>query len=265
MNQRITVEAKVKAPIEKVWEFWTGTRHIERWNNASPDWHTPRAINNLKLAGRFTSRMEAKDGSTGFDFAGTYTNIEEFKKIEYRLDDGRMVRIDFIDEEDGIAIVETFEIEKENSPEMQKMGWQAILDNFKKYAESNSGGLKSILKSTAAVFAGFVTVAVLSMLTDLVLEKTGVFPSAGDGLFVAWMLALALVYRCVYTVLGGYVTARLSSQHGQRNVLVLASIGTVAGISGVFYGWSMSAHWYPIAIAVTAFPLTWLGGWLRNR
>lgn len=265
MNQKITVETKVKAPIEKVWECWTGARHIERWNNASPEWHTPRAINNLKLGGRFTTRMEAKDGSAGFDFAGTYTTIEECKKIEYRLDDGRMARIDFIDEEDGVAIIETFDAEKVNPAEMQKQGWQAILDNFKAYAESQSSGFRSILKATGAVFAGFVVVALLSTATDAILEKAGVFPSIGDGLFIPWMLALALAYRCIYTVLGGYVTARLSAEHARRNVIVLGSIGTIAGIAGAVYGWDLSQHWYPIAIAVTAYPLTWFGGWLRNR
>ncbi|HEY0908465.1 MAG TPA: SRPBCC family protein [Candidatus Paceibacterota bacterium] len=264
MNQKITVETKVKAPIEKVWAFWTEAKHIEKWNNASPDWHTPRAINNLKIGGRFTSRMEAKDGSAGFDFGGTYTTIEQFSKIEYRMDDGRMARIDFIDEEDGVAIVETFDPEKVNPAEMQKAGWQAILDNFKSYAESNGGGMKVVLKSAGAVFAGFVTVALLSTVTDMALEKVGVFPAPGEGLFITWMLALALAYRCVYTVLGGYVTARPSSQHARHNVVILASIGTVAGIAGVFYGWNLSQHWYPIAIAVTAFPLTWLGGWIRE-
>jgi uncharacterized protein YndB with AHSA1/START domain len=149
---KITVETKIKAPLKTIWELWTGVEHIEKWNNASADWHTPTAVNNLKIAGGFSYRMEARDGSFGFDFSGTYTNIELYKKIEYKLDDGRMVRIDFIEEGDEVAIVETFETEKVNPPEMQKTGWQAILDNFKAYTLAYNGKTASLLRSARGLF-----------------------------------------------------------------------------------------------------------------
>ncbi len=138
MNQRITVETQVNAPLEVVWSFWTGTKHIEVWNAASKDWYTPQAINNLKIGGRFTYRMEARDGSSGFDFAGTYTTIVPNEKIEYKLDDGRVVRIDFIPENGMVSIVETFEPETIHGLDMQRVGWQTILDSFKAYTEKNS-------------------------------------------------------------------------------------------------------------------------------
>lgn len=262
MNQKITVETKIKAPIEKIWECWTETKHIEKWNAASSDWHTVRAINNLKLAGRFTYRMEAKDGSEGFDLAGTYTLIEPLKKIEYRLDDGRMVRIDFVEEDDGVAIIETFDPEDINSPEMQKMGWQGILNSFKVYTLSQNGKAKLLLTSIGAILAGFVTVFILSVLTDSLFEKLGIFPSTPDGILSPWMLTLALLYRCIYTVLGGYITAKLSPVKPLRNVVILGGVGTIAAILGLIGGWNLSAHWYPIALAITAFPLVWIGGWL---
>lgn len=149
---KITVETKIKAPLHLVWELWTGVQHIEKWNNASPDWHTPTAVNNLKIAGGFSYRMEARDGSAGFDLRGSYTNIELYKKIEYKLEDGRMVRIDFIEEGDEVAIVETFEPEKVNSPEMQKAGWQAILDNFKAYTLAYNSKTATTLRKVKGLF-----------------------------------------------------------------------------------------------------------------
>ena len=133
----ITVEAAIVAPIEKVWKYWTEPQHITQWNNASEDWHTPHAENDLKEGGRFTSRMEAKDGSFGFDFGGTYTLVETNKQIEYTLDDGRKVSINFTSQGNETTVVETFEAENMNSIELQKGGWQAILDNFKKYVENS--------------------------------------------------------------------------------------------------------------------------------
>lgn len=133
----ITVQTTIKAPIDKVWEKWINPEHIVKWNNASEDWHTPRAENDLRAGGRFLSRMEAKDGSTGFDFTGTYDLIKWEEIIEYTLDDGRKVKVQFIDEDDRTIVIETFEAEKENPIEMQRGGWQAILDNFKKYSETN--------------------------------------------------------------------------------------------------------------------------------
>ena len=123
-----------------------------------------------------------------------------------------------------------------------------------------------MIKSIIAVVAGFLTVVVLSMGTDKLLESTGIFPPPSEmGLFVTWMLGLALFYRTVYTVAGGYVTAWLAPQNPMKHVWVLAIIGQIGGISGVIAGWNLSAHWYPIAIAVLAIPSVWLGGWLRTR
>lgn len=134
----ITVETTVEAPIEKIWDHWTNPEHITKWNNASDDWHTPRATNDLKVGGKFTARMESRDGSNGFDFEGTYTSVEPDKKIEYHMTDGRKVKIDFAKEDDKYKVIESFEAENEFPLEMQRGGWQSILDNFKKYTESNS-------------------------------------------------------------------------------------------------------------------------------
>lgn len=121
------------------------------------------------------------------------------------------------------------------------------------------------LKSIWAVFAGFLTVVILSTATDLIFEGLGVFPPIGQGIFITWMLALALSYRLIYTVMGGYITAKLAPQNPMKHVTVLAVIGTIAGFIGIFVGWNMSEHWYPIALAVTAFPCTWYGGKLREK
>jgi uncharacterized protein YndB with AHSA1/START domain len=131
----ITVEALVNAPIETTWAFWTGPDHITQWNNASDDWHTPWAKNDLVPGGRFVARMEAKDGSMGFDFGGTYDEVVEHQVISYTLDDKRKVTVRFTETDSGTKVVEEFEAEDENSPELQQQGWQAILDNFKKYTE----------------------------------------------------------------------------------------------------------------------------------
>lgn len=136
----ITVETTVKAPIEQVWKFWTEPKHIVQWNSASPDWHTPRAENDLRVGGKFTARMEARDGSFGFDFEGVYDAVEEYRYIEYTIGDGRKVQVYFTpaDAENETKVVETFEAEGTHSVEMQKGGWQAIMDNFKKHAETAS-------------------------------------------------------------------------------------------------------------------------------
>jgi len=133
----ITVETTVNAPVEKVWKYWSEPGHITKWAHASDDWHTTRAENDLRTGGKFLSRMEAKDGSFGFDFGGEYTNVEEHKTIEYTMGDGRKVRIDFTPQGNATKVVETFDAEITNSIEMQRGGWQAILDNFKKYTETN--------------------------------------------------------------------------------------------------------------------------------
>jgi len=132
----ITVETSVKAPVEKVWEYWTKPEHITRWNNASDDWHTPHAENDLRPGGSFIYRMEAKDGSFGFDYGGVYDTITPNKNIAYTIGDGRKVQVVFTPEGDTTRVVETFEAENTHSIEMQRGGWQSILDNFKKHAEA---------------------------------------------------------------------------------------------------------------------------------
>ena len=136
-RQEITIETIVKAPVAKVWGYWTKPEHIIKWNNASDDWHTTKAENDLREGGKFSSRMEAKDGSFGFDFGGIYDVIREHEYIEYTLGDGRKVKITFTGNGIETKIVETFKAENTNSIEMQRSGWQVILDNFKKYTETN--------------------------------------------------------------------------------------------------------------------------------
>lgn len=132
----IIVKANITAPIEKVWKMWTDPTHIVHWNNASDDWHTPYAENDLKENGKFIFRMAAKDGSFEFDFNGTYNEIEINKEINYTIADGRKVKILFTPVDDTTKVSETFEAEETNPVEMQKGGWQAILNNFKKYVEN---------------------------------------------------------------------------------------------------------------------------------
>jgi len=134
----ITVETKINAPVEKVWKFWTDPKHIIKWNQASDDWHTPHAENDLRVEGRFLSRMEAKDNSGGFDFSGKYTKVEPHKLIEYVMDDERKVEVKFISKASTTTVTERFEAEQTHSIEMQQTGWQAILDNFKKYVEQST-------------------------------------------------------------------------------------------------------------------------------
>lgn len=133
---KITVEAAVAAPLDTTWRSWTEPEHITKWNAASDDWCSPRATNDLRVGGQFSARMEAKDGSVGFDFEGTYTLVEEGKRIEYVMADGRTVQIVFTEEGNQVRVTETFDTENENSAELQRAGWQAIMDNFKRYTES---------------------------------------------------------------------------------------------------------------------------------
>ncbi len=134
----ITIETTINAPIDTVWECWTNPEHVKTWNNASPDWHTPKAENDLREGGSFTYRMEAKDGSFGFDFGGKYTTVVHHKQIDYTMDDGRTVSTSFDEHAGHTHITETFDPETENSIDMQRQGWQSILDNFKKHVESHS-------------------------------------------------------------------------------------------------------------------------------
>ncbi|WP_333600541.1 SRPBCC family protein [Flavobacterium sp.] len=131
----ITVKTIVKAPIEKVWNLWTQPEHITQWNNASEDWHTPKASNDLKAGGKFNFTMASRDGKMSFDFEGTYTAVKEHSVIEYNIIDGRKVSITFEATPNGVTITESFDAETVNPEEMQRQGWQNILDNFKKYSE----------------------------------------------------------------------------------------------------------------------------------
>lgn len=135
----ITVTTTIKAPIDKVWACWTEPEHIVHWNSASEDWHSPSASNDLQAGGSFSYRMEAKDGSVGFDFGGVYEQVDRHAYISYAMSDGRRVRIEFSsDDTHTTTITETFETEDVHPLDMQEAGWQAILDNFKRYTESQN-------------------------------------------------------------------------------------------------------------------------------
>lgn len=133
--QRIAVETTVHAPIEQVWQAYTTPEDIVQWNAASDDWHTPRATVDLREGGQFSSRMEAKDGSMGFDFAGTYTRIVEQRLIEYAFGD-RTAHVEFAPRPDGVAVRVTFDSEDTFPIEQQRSGWQAILDRFARHVEA---------------------------------------------------------------------------------------------------------------------------------
>lgn len=133
----ITIETTINASIEKVWERWTKPEHIIHWNNASDDWFTPWSENDLRAGGRFKSRMEARDGSIGFEFGGVYSSVKTNELIASTLEDDRKVQVVFKSQGNSTRISETFEPESENSPEMQRAGWQSILNNFKKYVEKH--------------------------------------------------------------------------------------------------------------------------------
>jgi uncharacterized protein YndB with AHSA1/START domain len=135
MTERITVEAKVTAPIGQVWRAWNTPEDIKQWNAASDDWHTTKSAVDLRVGGAFSSRMEAKDGSMGFDFAGTYTKVIEHQLIESSFG-GRVLLVEFISEPDGVTMRETFDAESTYPLEQQRGGWQAILNNFKKHVEA---------------------------------------------------------------------------------------------------------------------------------
>lgn len=134
-KQQITVKTVVEVPVEKAWEVWTKPHHIMAWNHASEEWRTPHAENDLRTGGKFLFRMEARDGSFGFDFTGVYDEVALHKTIAYTMEDGRQVVITFKDQGDKTEIIETFDAESENSIETQRNGWQAIMNSYKKYAE----------------------------------------------------------------------------------------------------------------------------------
>lgn len=133
---RITISTSVAADLDKVWKYWTNPEHITNWNFATDEWCCPKAENDLKPNGKFSWRMEAKDGSVGFDFEGTYDKIIDKELISYKMSDGRKVDIEFIDDGNKVIINEMFDVEGTNSDEQQRAGWQAILLNFKNYVET---------------------------------------------------------------------------------------------------------------------------------
>ncbi|CAG5082694.1 Activator of Hsp90 ATPase 1 family protein [Thermobacillus xylanilyticus] len=134
---RITVQTVVKAPVGKVWKYWNEPEHITHWSFASNDWHAPSAINDLRPGGKLIVRMEAKDGSAGFDFGGTYDVVKEHEEISFTMGDGRRVDIVFTAQGDETKITETFDAENTYPLEFQQAGWQSILDNFKRHAEQH--------------------------------------------------------------------------------------------------------------------------------
>ncbi len=136
-GNKITVQVDVNAPVEKAWRFWTEPAHIMQWNFASDDWQCPSAENDVRVGGKLKARMSAKDQSAGFDFEATYTLVEKFKRLEFALGDARTVQIQFTPTPSGTKITETFDTEGAHSEEMQRSGWQAILDNFKKHVETH--------------------------------------------------------------------------------------------------------------------------------
>lgn len=135
--QKVTIQATVNAPVEKVWSYWNLPEHVTQWNAAIEEWHCPRAENDLRVGGTFSYEMAAKDGSMSFDFGGVYDEVTEHKLIAYSLGDGRKVTITFTAQGNQTHINEVFDAESENPVEMQQAGWQAILNNFKKYTENN--------------------------------------------------------------------------------------------------------------------------------
>jgi uncharacterized protein YndB with AHSA1/START domain len=134
-KKSITVQTLVNAPVEKTWRYFTEPDHITKWAFASDDWHAPRAENDLRKGGRFLTAMAAKDGSAAFDFTGVYDHVVPHKEIRYTIEDGRKVSIAFEAKGNATQVTETFEPENENPLEMQRGGWQAFLDNFRKHVE----------------------------------------------------------------------------------------------------------------------------------
>ncbi len=135
ITEKVTVKSTVNAPVDIVWKHWTSPEHIVKWNSASPDWHSPAAKNDVRVGGKFNIRMEAKDKSQGFDFEGIYDKVEVNKFLSYTKADGRRVEVKFTEKNGETEIEESFDAEQTNSVDMQRSGWQAILDNFKKYVE----------------------------------------------------------------------------------------------------------------------------------
>lgn len=143
MTPQITIETTIAAPVQAVWQAWTTPADIMQWNAASDDWHTTRSSVDLRVGGTFSSRMEARDGSFGFDFAGTYTEVQPLRLIVCRLGDelgGRLLRVEFIEGPAGVTVRETFETESTHSMDQQREGWQAILDRFARHVMQQQAG-----------------------------------------------------------------------------------------------------------------------------
>ena len=134
---KVTIDARIKAKVNKVWEYWNNPQHITCWNFAHESWCCPRSQNDLKVGGKFITRMEARDGSFGFDFEGTYTEVSVHQKIAYTMPDGRKVSSTFVENGEATHLTTVFDAESQNPVELQQQGWQAILNNFKAYVENN--------------------------------------------------------------------------------------------------------------------------------
>ncbi|MBP6312921.1 MAG: SRPBCC family protein [Flavobacteriales bacterium] len=135
---RITISAFAAKPVAHVWKCWTDPAHITQWNAASDDWHCPKASNDLRTGGKFSSTMAARDGSSSFDFEGVYNDVQFHKRIAYTMGDGRTCEVLFVEENGGTRVTESFDAETENSVEMQRGGWQAILDRFRAHCEAQN-------------------------------------------------------------------------------------------------------------------------------
>lgn len=133
---RITIEVNIAAPIEEVWKAWTSPADIQQWNAASDDWHCPSAEIDLSPGGKFSYRMEAKDGSMGFDLEGTFTKLVPYELIEFALEDERLVAVEFAESDESVIVRESFDAESTNSGEQQRQGWQSILDRFARHVEA---------------------------------------------------------------------------------------------------------------------------------
>lgn len=136
-TKKITIQADISADTKKVWDYYMQPEHITKWNFASSDWHCPKAENDIRVGGKYSVRMEAKDGSWGFDFEAIYDAVVEYQNFIYTMADGRKVTVDFENNGDKTRVIVTFDAETENSEELQRNGWQAILNNFKRYTETN--------------------------------------------------------------------------------------------------------------------------------
>lgn len=137
MTKPITIQTTINAPMSKVWECWNSPEHIEQWAFADDSWEATNAQNDLKAGGKFSTIMGAKDKSASFEFGGVYSTVKEHELIEYDMSDSRHVKTEFSETPEGVHVVQTFDPESENSEEMQRSGWQSILDNFKKHVESH--------------------------------------------------------------------------------------------------------------------------------